>query len=81
VASYEEDGPLPEICTLGNRVMYQALYDDQGVLAGAVKFSDPRLVLRCREFIESVYNAGEPLAEWFGGHVAHLPPPARQAPE
>ncbi len=81
VASYEEDGPLPEICTLGNRVMYQALYDDQGVLAGAVKFIDPRLVLRCREFIESVYNAGEPLAEWFGGHVAHLPPPARQAPE
>ncbi|WP_217170545.1 hypothetical protein [Streptomyces sp. AC512_CC834] len=31
VAQYEEDGPLPEICTLGSQMTYQALYDDQGV--------------------------------------------------
>jgi uncharacterized protein DUF6879 len=78
VARYEEDGPLPEICTLGNRVMYQALYDDQGVLEAAVKFVDPELVLHCRELIVSIYDAGEPLGGWFDQHVASLPPPSRQ---
>jgi hypothetical protein len=79
VAPYEDDGPLPEICTLGNRVMYQALYDDQGILTGALKFVDPQLVLRCRQFIVDIYNAGEPLTKWFHSHVASLPPPPRQA--
>ncbi|MDH6627966.1 hypothetical protein M2271_005795 [Streptomyces sp. LBL] len=80
VAQYEQDGPLPEISTLGNQVMYQALYDEQGILVAARKFVDRQLVLRCRELIVSVYNAGEPLAHWFNGHVAPLPPPQRQAP-
>lgn len=80
VHRYEEDGPLPEICTLGNQVMYQALYNDQGVLEAALKFTDPQLVLRCRKLIVSVYDAGEPLADWFDEHVASLPPPSCQEP-
>lgn len=79
VAPYEEDGPLPEICTVGSQVMYQAVYDDQGVLESARKFIDPHLVLRCQRFIKNLYDEGEPLAGWFGEHVAVLPPPPRQA--
>lgn len=78
VAQYEDDGPLPEFCTLGDHVVYQALYDEQGVLHAAVKFVDQQLVLRCREFIMNVYEAGQPLAAWFDRNVAPLPPPPRQ---
>jgi hypothetical protein len=32
VAGLEEEGPLPDIYTMDCRVMYQAVYDDHGVL-------------------------------------------------
>lgn len=79
VARYEDQGPLPEIYTLGSQVMYQAVYDEQGVLEAALKFSDPDLVLRCQQFIAGLYDEGEPLEDWFDGHVAPLPPPPSQA--
>lgn len=78
VVRYEDDGPLPEIYTLGSHVMYQAVYNDQGVLESARKFVDPALILRCQSFIEGLYDDGEPLEGWFDGHVASLPPPLRQ---
>jgi hypothetical protein len=78
VARYEVDGPLPEIYTLGSHVMYQAIYDGQGVLESARKFVDPDLILRCQRFIAGLYDEGEPLEGWFEGHVATLPPPPRQ---
>jgi hypothetical protein len=79
VTRYESDGPLPEIYTLGSQVMYQAVYDDQGVLESARKFVDTHLILRCQKFIEGLYDAGEPLEGWFDQHVATLPPPPSQA--
>jgi hypothetical protein len=79
VARYEDDGPLPEIYTLGSQVMYEAVYDEQGVLEAARKFTDPDLVLRCRRFIADLYDDGEPLEGWFDRHVAPLPPPPRRA--
>ena len=79
VERYEDDGPLPEIYTLGSQVMYEAVYDDQGVLQSGRKFTDPDLVLRCRRFIADLYDEGEPLEGWFDGHVAILPPPPAQA--
>lgn len=38
VAEFEHDAPLPEIYTLGATVMYQAIYDDDGVLESARRF-------------------------------------------
>ncbi|MGP3967401.1 DUF6879 family protein [Streptomyces sp. 6N223] len=78
VADFEADGPLPEIYTLGSRVMYEAVYDERGVLEAARKYIDRDLIRRCQKFIEDLYHAGEPLADWFAEHVAHLPPPLAQ---
>ncbi|RKN04847.1 DUF6879 family protein [Streptomyces radicis] len=78
VAEYEVDGPLPEIYTLGSRVMYEAVYDARGVLEAARKYVDPDLIVRCQAFIEELFRAGEPLSGWFDQHVAHLPPPPAQ---
>jgi hypothetical protein len=79
VARYEDDGPLPEIYTLGSHVMYRAVYDEQGVLESARKFVDPDLILRCQRFIAGLYDEGESLEGWFDGHVAILPPPPQRA--
>ncbi|KAB1925832.1 hypothetical protein F8280_11215 [Micromonospora noduli] len=75
VVDAEADGPLPEIYTLGTDVMYEAIYDADGVLEAARRWRNPDLVTRCQEFIETLYDTGEPLDEFFARAVAPLEPP------
>ncbi|MEV0005390.1 DUF6879 family protein [Micromonospora sp. NPDC050980] len=75
VATAEPRGPLPEIYTLGTEVMYEAVYDADGVLASARRWRDPELVARCQAYIESLYRRGEPLDAFFDRTVAPLEPP------
>jgi hypothetical protein len=75
VVEFEHDAPLPEIYTLGDMVMYQAIYNDDGVLEAARRFVDRNLVVRCQRFIRELYEIGEPLESYFASHVAALPPP------
>jgi hypothetical protein len=76
VAAAETHGPLPEIYTLGADVMYEAIYDADGVLEAARRWREPALVSRCQQLIESLYRDGEPLDEFFARVVAPLEPPA-----
>ncbi|MCZ7422968.1 hypothetical protein O7605_26035 [Verrucosispora sp. WMMA2121] len=75
VADVEAEDPLPEIYTLGTDVMYEAVYDADGVLEAARRWRNPRVVTRCQEFMESLYHDGEPLDEYFARAVAPLEPP------
>ncbi|MFE7869989.1 DUF6879 family protein [Micromonospora wenchangensis] len=75
VADAESACALPEIYTLGTEVMYEAVYDADGVLAAARRWRDPELVARCQAFIESLYRDGEPLDAFFARAVAPLEPP------
>ncbi|MEU1607165.1 DUF6879 family protein [Micromonospora matsumotoense] len=75
IAGAEATGVLPEIYTLGTEVMYEAVYDADGVLAAARRWRDPELVARCQTFIESLYRDGEPLDAFFARAVAPLEPP------
>ena len=75
VDALESAGPLPELLTLGNATTYRILYTDQGVLDGAVRFTDPGVTSRCRQFIQDLYSAGEDLSSYFTRKVLHLPPP------
>ncbi|MFF0232701.1 DUF6879 family protein [Micromonospora sp. NPDC005254] len=75
VAAAESSGQLPEIYTLGAEVMYEAVYDADGVLAAARRWRDPELVASCQSFIESLYHRGEPLDEYFARVVAPMGPP------
>nr|MDT0659105.1 hypothetical protein [Micromonospora sp. DSM 115978] len=77
VASFEAGAPLPEIYTLGLDLMYEAVYDDEGVLAAARRFTDRDLIARCQRLIEDLYQLGEPLDEFFTREVATLQPPPR----
>ncbi|MEW2589014.1 DUF6879 family protein [Micromonospora aurantiaca] len=75
VVAAEVDAPLPEIYTLGTDIMYEAIYDADGVLEAARRWRNPDVVTRCQDFIESLYDDGEPLDEFFARAVAPLEPP------
>lgn len=75
VVAAEVDAPLPEIYTLGTDIMYEAIYDADGVLEAARRWRNPDVVTRCQEFVESLYDDGEPLDEFFARAVAPLEPP------
>ncbi len=75
VAYLEHSGLLPEIYTMDRDVMYQAVYDDHGVLEYALRYTDKTLVSRCRDFIADLYARGEPISSFFQREIAHLPPP------
>lgn len=80
VADLEDQGPLPDIYTMDRRVMYQAIYNEDGVLKHALKYTDGELVSRCRDFIADLYDRGEPIGSFFEREIAHLPPPQRTGP-
>lgn len=75
VAPHEPAESLPEIYTLGTEVMYEAVYNGDGVLEAARRWRDPGLISRCQHFIESLYQQGEPLDKFFTHAVAPLEPP------
>jgi hypothetical protein len=74
VAGLEDEGPLPEIYTMDSTVMYEAVYDGNGVLEYALRYTDPELVGRCRDFISGLYGRGEPITGFFRREVARLSP-------
>jgi hypothetical protein len=76
--NFEPGDSLPEIVTLGGAVMYKLLYSEQGILEGAIRFTNPDIVQRCQAFIENTYEAGEDLASYFSRNVAGLKPPHGQ---
>ncbi|WP_018682990.1 DUF6879 family protein [Actinokineospora enzanensis] len=72
VREFEPAGPLPELVTLGDRVMYEILYDDDGVQYGAVRFAEQAAIARGRELIQGLYADGEDVDSFFHREVAGL---------
>jgi Family of unknown function (DUF6879) len=81
VAGFEDQGPVPDIYTLDDCLMYEAMYDDHGVLDHARRYTDKILVRRCRNFIADLYARGEPIRDFFQREISHLPSarPSRQS--
>ncbi|MBP2472563.1 hypothetical protein JOF53_001435 [Crossiella equi] len=70
VRALERDGPLPEVFTLGTRVLYQARYDEHGVLAGGRRRTGAELVARWQRTIAGLYQTGQELVTFFEREVA-----------
>lgn len=64
VKQFEAHGVLPELITLGDDVMYELLYDDNGLQQGGIRYSQRELVVRCREFIQGLYGDGEAIRDY-----------------
>lgn len=80
VAELEDEGLLPEIYTMDDTVMYQAVYDEHGVLEHALRYTGRALVGRCRDFIADLYGRGEPVSTFFQREIAQLPLPQMAGP-
>ncbi|MEU5692464.1 DUF6879 family protein [Actinosynnema sp. NPDC020468] len=78
VARLERAELLPELYTLGGEVMYEAVYDEHGVLEAARRYTDRAVIARCRQVIVDLYAAAQPIAAYFARHVAGLPAPEGQ---
>lgn len=75
----EQDGPLPEICTLDADVVYKVAYHAGGAAEYAVRYADTGLAARCRDLIAGLYDRGEPISEFFRREMAPLAVPPRPA--
>ncbi|MFC9219555.1 DUF6879 family protein [Streptomyces hygroscopicus] len=75
IRELEEDGPLPELVSLGGRTLYRVIYDSRGISDGAVRFADPDVLKPWEEFIKGLYGEGEEMSSYFEREVAPLPPP------
>lgn len=80
ITDLEDQGQLPDIYTMDGTVMYQAVYDEHGVLDHALRYTDQALVRGCRDFIADLYARGEPIGDFFEREIAHLTPPRPAAP-
>ncbi|MGW6449771.1 DUF6879 family protein [Lentzea sp. NPDC055074] len=77
VQRFETNRLLPELITLGDDVMYEILYDERGLLEGAILHTGREIVGQCREFVRFLYGQGEPIGTYFEREVATLRPPLR----
>lgn len=80
VADFEPQEPLPEILTVGQDTVYQIIYNDDGILEGAIRFVDLDTASRWKNFIEELYQRGEELDRFFQREVAALQPPIPESP-
>ena len=81
VADLEADGPLPDLILMDTGVMYEIIYDSNGVADHSLRYTDKVLVQRCRDFVADLFWRGESIGAFFEREIAHLPSPrpARQA--
>lgn len=75
LARFETSAPVPELIFMGSLAMYEVLYDEAGVLAGARRFTDPELVAGCRAEVQALYDRGTDFEEFFDRNIAPMRPP------
>ncbi|WP_433177403.1 DUF6879 family protein [Actinoallomurus sp. CA-150999] len=75
VQHLEADRPLPEIVILGDRVLFEVLYDADGTAYGARRLDDPEVIAVAGREVADLYATAEPLLDYFAREIAPLPPP------
>ncbi|MEV0403015.1 DUF6879 family protein [Actinoallomurus sp. NPDC050550] len=61
LAALEASGPLPEVILLGEHIVYQVRYDDDGVVTGAKLMTDPQVAAACLSEVTTLWDQGEDL--------------------
>lgn len=75
VGELERVQQLPEIVVIGDRVLYEVRYDAQWTPIGARRIHDPDVIQEARREVADLYDAGEPLIEFFRREISPLPVP------
>jgi len=51
----------PEVCVLGDDVVYRLLYTAGGLQLGGVRYTDPALATALRRYLQTLYHSAEPI--------------------
>jgi hypothetical protein len=70
LSAFEREHPAPEIVVLGDEVAYRILYDEEGVIKGAIRFTDPAVIEGCRSEIAALHQRAEVLEDYFVREVS-----------
>jgi hypothetical protein len=73
---FERRRPVPEIVILGERVVYEVIYDASGAARGARRIDAPDVIAACRFEMADLFDRAEPLLSFFDREIAPLPAPA-----
>lgn len=76
IRTRETNGLLPEVVVLGDRVLFEVVYDATGTAEGARRIDDPQVIRAAAAEIAELHEAGEPLLEFYHREIEPLPPPA-----
>ncbi|MFI0241844.1 DUF6879 family protein [Streptomyces sp. NPDC016845] len=75
ITNIERRRPVPEAVVLGNAVVYEVVYDDDGNPDGANRYTDRDLIQEVNSGFDALYARGEDFRAFFEREVEPLPPP------
>ncbi|QKW07698.1 hypothetical protein HUT18_16225 [Streptomyces sp. NA04227] len=75
ISHLERTHKVPEVVLLGDRVMYEVVYDEDGNADGARKFTDPALIRETSDGFAALYEQAEEFGQFFAREIEPLPAP------
>ncbi|AIA06901.1 DUF6879 family protein [Streptomyces noursei] len=75
ISEIESESLVPEVVILGDEVMYEVTYDDDGNAAGANRIADRAAIEDTSASFDVLYQRSEPYGEFFAREIAPLAPP------
>ncbi|MBT3154260.1 hypothetical protein HTV45_25880 [Streptomyces sp. CHD11] len=77
ISSIERNRLVPEVVILGDVVMYEVVYDEDGNAAGANRYTDSSLIRETNAGFDALYERGEGFHDFFAREIVPLAPPRR----
>ncbi|WP_406357953.1 hypothetical protein OHB56_35800 [Streptomyces sp. NBC_01635] len=75
ISNIERTRPVPEVVILGDAVMYEVVYDEDGNADGAKRYTDGSLIQETNAGFDALYERGEAFHDFFDREIAPLAPP------
>ncbi|MFF1295297.1 MULTISPECIES: DUF6879 family protein [unclassified Streptomyces] len=75
ISHIERSHLVPEVVILGDVVMYEVVYDEDGNAAGANRYTDRSLIRETNAGFDALYERGEGFRDFFDREIVTLAPP------
>ncbi|WGD39501.1 DUF6879 family protein [Streptomyces cathayae] len=75
ISNIERTRLVPEVVILGDVVMYEVVYDEDGNADGAKRYTDSSLIRETNAGFDALYERGEGFHDFFDREIVALPPP------
>jgi hypothetical protein len=75
ITEIERNHPVPEVVILGDAVMYEVVYDEDGNADGCRRYADPALIAETSAGFHSLWERGEDFTAFFEREIKPLPAP------